>query len=105
MKLGSAPLWAGAFCAGAWAIAGVVFADGPPKPTPDVAAPPVRAAPLPPATVQPAAAPQGQTGAIALMEGQVALNVPASYRYYPAAEANGDCLPAVDRLLGIFQPG
>lgn len=61
------------------------FADGPGDAGPDVAAPPVRAAPVAPATNAPA--PQGRTGVIPLNNGEVSLNVPSGYLFYPASEA------------------
>lgn len=65
------------------------FADGPGNAGPDVAAPPVQAAPTTPAA-EPAAsqaAPQGQSGAISLNNGALALTVPEGYRYYSEQEA------------------
>jgi uncharacterized membrane-anchored protein len=79
-----------AACA-AFALAAPAFGDGRPRATPDVAAPPVqrapvRAAPIPQA--EPAAAPIGQRGAVALpADTGLALNVPRSYRYYDAGQA------------------
>lgn len=70
--------------------AGPALADGPGEAGPNVAAPPVRAAPVRPApqpTAEPAAAPQGQTGQVTLLNGELALNVPAAYRFYSAQEA------------------
>jgi len=64
-------------------IAAPAFADGPGDAGPDVAAPPVRAQPItPPAG---AAAVEARTGMIAMDD--VAYNVPAGYRFYPASEA------------------
>lgn len=60
------------------------IADGPGDAGPDVAAPPVRAAPIAPSTQAP---PQGRTGAIALANGEVLLNVPSGYQFYSAEEA------------------
>lgn len=62
------------------------YADGPGSAGPNVAAPPVQAAPSAPAA-EPASAPQGQSGAISLQSGDVALNVPDGYRFYSADEA------------------
>ncbi|MBL8544136.1 MAG: DUF2167 domain-containing protein [Hyphomonadaceae bacterium] len=67
-------------------VAPSAFADGRGNAGPDVAAPPVHAAPVAPAT-NAAAAPQGQTGIIALGNGELTLNVPQGYRFYPAPEA------------------
>lgn len=64
-------------------IAAPAFADGPGDAGPNVAAPPVRAEPItPPAD---AAALEGRTGLITLDD--VAYNVPAGYKFYPASEA------------------
>jgi uncharacterized membrane-anchored protein len=62
------------------------FADGPGDAGPDVAAPPVRAAPTQP-NAEPAAL-QGQSGVIPLGNGELSLNVPDGYVFYPAAEAH-----------------
>lgn len=71
----------------ALAVAAPAAADGPGDAGPDVAAPPVRqTAPPPPAAQQtPAAA--GRMGVIALNNNEVALNIPAGYRFYSAEEA------------------
>jgi uncharacterized membrane-anchored protein len=61
------------------------YADGPGTAGPDVAAAPVRAGPIPAQAAT--AAPVGRSGAIALMDGEVLLNVPAGYRFYSAEEA------------------
>ncbi len=90
------------------AVSGSAYADGKPKPTPDVAAPPVRAAPVaaPAAT---AAAPVGRAGVIALADGLISLTVPAGYRYYSPAEAraflerNRAAAPA-GQILGLVAP-
>ncbi len=66
-------------------FAGPAIADGPGDAGPDVAAPPVRAAPI---AVPPVAAPEGRSGAISLLDGEIALNVPRGYRFYSADEAN-----------------
>lgn len=74
-------------------MAAPAYADGPGDGGPNEAAPPVRAAPTtpPPTTTppaaQPAAAPVGRTGVVPLGDGGLSLNVPANYRFYPAAEA------------------
>lgn len=65
-------------------VAPSAFADGRGHAGPDVAAPPVHAAPVAPAAN---AAPQGQTGVIALGDGELTLNVPQGYRFYTAPEA------------------
>jgi uncharacterized membrane-anchored protein len=57
------------------------FADGRGDAGPDAAAPPIQAAPLPQST----AAPQGQTGQVALSE--INLNVPRGYAFYGPQEA------------------
>jgi uncharacterized membrane-anchored protein len=62
----------------------IALADGPGDSGANVAAPPVRAAPL-----DATAAPQGRSGAVALMDGALLLNVPRGYRFYPAEEAYG----------------
>ncbi|HYD89774.1 MAG TPA: DUF2167 domain-containing protein [Vitreimonas sp.] len=62
------------------------YADGPGDAGPDVAAPPVRAEPVAPAA-EPASAPHGQSGAINLLNGDVALNVADGYLFYSADEA------------------
>lgn len=83
------------------------FADGKPRPTPNVAAPPVRAAPVQP-PVGPA--PIGQTGAIALPQSTgLALNVPRGYRYYSADEARAflarnNASPPPGDILGLLAP-
>ena len=59
------------------------LADGPGDAGPDRAAAPVRAAPL---RAAPANA-EGRSGAIPLNGGELALNVPAGYRFYSAEEA------------------
>ncbi len=97
------------------------FADGPASQTPDVAAPPVQraaptpapsAAPAPTTTPAPVAAPasaEGQSGVIALPAGDLSLNVPATYRFYPAAEAQaflqrtGAAAPSGE-VLGLLAP-
>lgn len=64
------------------------YADGPGDGGPNEAAPPVRAAPTtPPPAAQPDAAPEGRSGIIPLGSDGLSLNVPASYRFYSAAEA------------------
>lgn len=64
------------------------YADGPGDGGPNEAAPPVRAAPTtPPPAAQPDAAPEGRSGIIPLGNDGLSLNVPASYRFYSAAEA------------------
>ena len=67
------------------------FADGPGDGGPNEAAQPVRPAPTTapptPPTAQPEAAPQGRTGVIPLGNDGLSLNVPASYRFYDAAQA------------------
>ncbi|ANP46146.1 DUF2167 domain-containing protein [Candidatus Viadribacter manganicus] len=72
-------------------IAVPAYADGPGDGGPNEAAPPVRAAPTtpPPAapSTQPTAAPEGRSGVIPLGNDGLSLNVPASYRFYSAAEA------------------
>ncbi len=72
-------------------IAPAAYADGPGDGGPNEAAAPVRAAPTTPtppaASPQPTAAPEGRTGVIPLGNGGLSLNVPASYRFYSAAEA------------------
>jgi|GEM_PF-1502369 len=75
-------------------IAPVAYADGPGDGGPNEAAAPARAAPTTPpppapaaASTQPTAAPEGRTGVIPLGNGGLSLNVPASYRFYSAAEA------------------
>ncbi|MBY0563113.1 MAG: DUF2167 domain-containing protein [Hyphomonadaceae bacterium] len=67
-------------------IAPAAFADGPGDAGPDRAAAPVRAAPLQPAAQTQAPA-EGRTGIISLNDGEVTLNVPNGYRFYPATEA------------------
>lgn len=69
-------------------IAAPAYADGPGLPEANYAAPPVRAAPVtaPPPAADPAAAPAGRTGVVPLGNG-LSLNVPASYRFYSAEEA------------------
>lgn len=62
------------------------YADGPGDAGPDVAAPPVRAEPAAPAA-ETASAPVGQSGAINLQNGDVALNVANGYLFYSADEA------------------
>ncbi len=71
----------------AFALAAPALADGPGQAGPDVAAPPVRAAPVRAAPVE--AAPEGRSGTIALMDGEISLNVPRNYRFYSAEEAYG----------------
>ena len=67
-------------------VAPAAYADGPGDAGPDVAAPPVRAEPIAPAA-ETASAPQGQSGAINLQNGDIALNVADGYLFYSAAEA------------------
>ena len=74
-------------CAFAVALAPAAFADGPGDAGPDRAAPPVRAAPLAPQGAANQARPEGRTGVIPLNNGEVTLNVPRGYAFYPAAEA------------------
>ena len=58
------------------------FADGRGDAGANIAAPPVHAAPLP------ASAPAtGRSGQISLMNGELALNVPHGWKFYPAEEA------------------
>lgn len=64
-------------------IAAPAFADGPGDAGPNVAAPPVRAQPIPPSATPSELS--GQTGAIAMDD--IAFNVPAGYKFYPASEA------------------
>lgn len=84
------------------------FADGPGDAGPDVAAPPIRATPVQP-SAQPAAAPQGQTGQISLLDGEISLNVPSGYRFYSADEAQaylqrtGQAAPN-GAVLGLLAP-
>lgn len=92
------------------------LADGRPRATPDVAAPPI-SAPQAPVRAQPitpaepaAAAPIGQTGSIALpAETGLALTVPNGYRFYDAAQAqafaqrNGAAIPD-GSVLGLLMP-
>jgi len=59
------------------------FADGRGSAGADVAAPPTQAAPQTSAT-SPAA---GRTGQISLMNGELSLNVPSGWKFYPAEEA------------------
>ena len=59
------------------------LADGRGSAGPDVASPPTQAAPQNSAT-SPAA---GRTGQISLMNGELSLNVPAGWKFYPAEEA------------------
>lgn len=66
-------------------LAAPALADGPGAAGPDVAAPPVRAAPIRAAPVE--AAPEGRTGTIALVDGELSLNVPRAYRFYSPEEA------------------
>jgi uncharacterized membrane-anchored protein len=62
------------------------LADGPGSAGPDKAAAPViRAGPIPAPAA--AAAPVGRSGAIALLDGEISLNVPAGYSFYSAEEA------------------
>lgn len=69
-------------------MAAPAFADGPGDGGPNEAAPPVRPAPTTtPPSAQPAAAPEGRTGIVPLGNSGLSLNVPASYRFYSAAEA------------------
>ncbi|MEZ5955621.1 MAG: DUF2167 domain-containing protein [Hyphomonadaceae bacterium] len=69
-------------------MAAPAYADGPGDGGPNEAAPPVRAAPTtPPPASQPTAAPEGRTGIVPLGNSGLSLNVPASYRFYSAAEA------------------
>ena len=88
--------------------AGPALADGPGNVGADVAAPPVRAAPIQPAA-EPAAAPQGQTGQVTLLNGELSLNVPAAYRFYSAREAqayltrNNAAAPNGE-VLGLIAP-
>lgn len=59
------------------------FADGRGSAGPDVAGPPAQAAPQA-NTASPAA---GRTGQISLMNGELSLNVPSGWKFYPAEEA------------------
>lgn len=77
-------------------IATPALADGPGNAGADVAAPPVHPAPQPAPQAQPQAAPApnaapaqitGQSGQLTLMGGEFNLNVPQSYRFYPAEAA------------------
>ncbi len=63
------------------------FADGPGEAGADVAPAPARAAPLPAA--QPGQALNGQSGQMSLAGGEINLNVPRSYLFYPAEVALG----------------
>lgn len=89
------------------AIAVPALADGPGQAGPDVAAPPVRAAPVRAAPVE--AAPEGRTGAISLSDGDITLNVPRGYRFYPAEEAyayirrNNSAQPS-GNVFGLLAP-
>lgn len=74
-------------CAVAMLLAPAAFADGPGDAGPDRAAAPVRAAPLAPQGAANEARPEGRTGVIPLNDGEVTLNVPRGYAFYPAAEA------------------
>ncbi|MDX2274096.1 MAG: DUF2167 domain-containing protein [Hyphomonadaceae bacterium] len=72
------------------------FADGGGDAGPNVAAPPVRAAPQPAPQAAPTPAPAaepaaitGQSGRLSLMGGELSLNVPDAYRFYPAEAALG----------------
>ncbi|MEQ1617160.1 MAG: DUF2167 domain-containing protein [Terricaulis sp.] len=91
----------------AFALAAPALADGPGQAGPDVAAPPVRAAPVRAAPVE--AAPEGRTGAISLSDGDLTLNVPRGYRFYPAEEAyayirrNNAAQPS-GNVLGLMAP-
>lgn len=67
-------------------FAPTAFADGPGDAGPDRAAAPVRAAPLPPAAQTQAPA-EGRSGIIPLNDGEITLNVPNGYLFYPASEA------------------
>lgn len=74
----------------ALAVAAPASADGPGDAGPDVAAPPVRQTappPPPPPSAQQAPTAAGRTGIIALNNNEVALNIPAGYRFYSAEEA------------------
>jgi uncharacterized membrane-anchored protein len=65
-------------------IATPAFGDGRGDAGPDRAAGPVHAAPIGDAS----AAPQGQSGIVALSDGGLTLSVPDGYRFYSAAEAH-----------------
>ncbi|MGE3928691.1 MAG: DUF2167 domain-containing protein [Hyphomonadaceae bacterium] len=84
------------------------LADGPGDAGPNVAAPPIRATPVQP-TAEPAAAPQGQTGQVTLIDGELVLNVPTAYRFYSADEAQrflqrtGQAAPN-GNVLGLLAP-
>jgi uncharacterized membrane-anchored protein len=89
--------------AAAFALTAPALADGPGSAGPDVAAPPVRATP----TRTAEQAPEGRTGAIALMDGAIALNVPRGYRYYSAEEAfnymqRNNAAPPKGDVLGLL---
>ncbi len=64
-------------------IAAPAYADGPGSAGPDAAAAPIRAAPI-----AAPAAPEGRSGIIALLDGEMSLNVPRGYRFYSAEEAH-----------------
>lgn len=93
----------------------VAFADGPPAPTPDVAAPPVHAAPIetPTPAAEPAAdasAPlEGRSGQIPLMDEGLSLDVPAGYKFYDADAAQdflrrNDAAAPNGTVLGLIAP-
>ena len=64
------------------------FADGRGSAGANVAAPPTQAAPQTSATPSSATAPAaGRTGQISLMNGELSLNVPSGWKFYPAEEA------------------
>ena len=87
--------------------AGPAFADGPGDAGANVAPAPVRAAPLPAA--QPDQALSGQSGQMSLVGGEVNLNVPRTYRFYPAEVAlgylqrNGAPAPS-GTVIGLIAP-
>lgn len=66
-------------------IAAPAFADGPGDAGPNVAAPPARVEPAPQPSQAAPAALEGRAGTIAFDD--VSYNVPAGYKFYPAAEA------------------
>jgi uncharacterized membrane-anchored protein len=93
------------------------FADGPGDDGPNVAARPVQPAPRPAPTPQPSqAAPAptaepaqitGQSGQLTLMGGEISLNVPTAYRFYPAEAALGylqrnDAVAPNGTLVGLL---
>lgn len=83
------------------------FADGPGEAGADVAPAPVRAAPLPAA--QPDQALNGQSGQMSLVGGEINLNVPRTYLFYPAEVAlaylqrNGAPAPT-GTVIGLIAP-